>query len=141
MELLICYFVCQLIIHCTGTTKLKSVKIRQSSKEGGVRFVAFKSKEFENCKYSKVPLTSRKATSIHFLAHNKFLILDSVGELYLLLLSNIVSGSESTCDMKKLTLTMKVQNLAVLPDDSTSMLLLFLFFYVSQMQSFFIYSA
>ncbi|KAJ9561998.1 hypothetical protein OSB04_007158 [Centaurea solstitialis] len=102
-----------------GTTKLKSAKIRQSSREGGVRFVAFKSKEFENCKFSKVPLTSRKATSIHFLAHNKFLILDSVGELYLLLLSNLVSGSESTCDMKKLTLTMKVQNLAVLPDDST----------------------
>ncbi|KVH92331.1 uncharacterized protein LOC112515088 [Cynara cardunculus var. scolymus] len=103
----------------TGTAKLKSVKIRQTSREGGVRFVAFKSKEFENCKFSKVPLTSRKATSIHFLAHNKFLILDSVGELYLLLLSNLVSGSESTCDMKKLTLTMKVQNLAVLPDDST----------------------
>lgn len=103
----------------TGTAKLKSVKIRQSSREGGVRFVAFKSKEFENCKFSKVPLTSRKATSIHFLDHNKFLILDSVGELHLLLLSNLVSGSESTCDMKKLTLTMKVQNLAVLPDDST----------------------
>lgn len=104
----------------TGTAKLKSVKIRQCSREGGVRFVAFKSKEFENCKFSKVPLTSRKATSIHFLAHNKFLILDSVGELYLLLISsNLVSGSESTCDMKKLTLTMKVQNLAVLPDDST----------------------
>nr|XP_043618560.1 uncharacterized protein LOC122590302 [Erigeron canadensis] len=105
--------------HSDNSVKLKPVKMRQNSNEGGVRFVAFKSKEFEDQNSSKVPSMSLKAISIHFLAHNKFLILDSHGELYLLSLSNPNSGSGSTCDMKKLTLTMKVQNLAVLPDDST----------------------
>lgn len=102
-----------------NSAKLKPVKMRQKSKEGGVRFVAFKSQEFEDYKSSKVPLTSIKAISIHFLAHNQFLILDSVGELYLLSLSSPISGSDSTCEMKKLTLTMKVHSLAVLPDDFT----------------------
>ncbi|KAI7748996.1 hypothetical protein M8C21_009902 [Ambrosia artemisiifolia] len=101
--------------------KLKPVKMRQNSQEGGVRFVSFKGKELDDCKASKVPLEmSIKAISIQFLGHNKFLILNSVGELYLLSLSNYVSGSESVHEMKKLTLSMKVQNLAVLPDDSTS---------------------
>ncbi|KAJ0888804.1 hypothetical protein HanRHA438_Chr09g0406091 [Helianthus annuus] len=106
--------------HYDNSAKLKPVKMRQSSQEGGVRFVPFKSKGFEDYKSSKVPLEmSIKAISIQFLGHNKFLILDSVGELYLLSLSH-VSGSESVHEMKKLTLTMKVQNLAVFPDDSTS---------------------
>ncbi|KAL9993651.1 hypothetical protein Hdeb2414_s1009g00972471 [Helianthus debilis subsp. tardiflorus] len=107
--------------HYDNSAKLKPVKMRQSSQEGGVRFVPFKSKDFEDYKSSKVPLEmSIKAISIQFLGHNKFLILDSVGELYLLSLSPHVSGSESVHEMKKLTLTMKVQNLAVFPDDSTS---------------------
>lgn len=109
--------------HSDNSARLKCVKLRQISKEGGVRFVTFKSKEIENYNASKVRLASIKAISVHFLGHDKFLILDSGGELYLLLLSNPVSGSgsesESICEMKKLTLTMKVQNLAVLPDDST----------------------
>lgn len=105
--------------HSDTSAKLKCVKVRQNSKEGGVRFVAFKSKEIESYNSSKVQLTSKKAISVHFLVHNKFLILDSCGELYLLSLSNPFSGSESICEMKKMTLTMKVQNLAVLPDDST----------------------
>lgn len=115
-RLLVCSYVYIL------TAKLKCGKMRQNSREGGVCFVAFKSKEFEDVKSSKLPLTSIKAISIHFLAHDKFLILDSIGELYLLLLSKPISGSELSCEMKKLTLTMKVQNLAVLPDDSTRML-------------------
>ncbi|KAL7604281.1 uncharacterized protein LOC111901840 [Lactuca sativa] len=97
--------------HSDTSARLKCVKTRQNSKEGGVRFVAFNS--------SKVRLGSKKAISVHFLGHNKFLILDSDGELYLLSLSNPFSGSETICEMKKLTLTMKVQSLAVLPDDST----------------------
>ncbi|XP_076921131.1 uncharacterized protein LOC143582461 [Bidens hawaiensis] len=105
--------------HYDSSAKLKPLKLRQNSQECGVRFVPFKSKEFEDYESSKVPLmTSIKAVSIQFLAHNKFLILDSDGELYLLALSNHVSGSDSGHEMKKLTLTMKVQNLAVLPDDS-----------------------
>nr|GEU82775.1 hypothetical protein [Tanacetum cinerariifolium] len=99
--------------------KLKPVKTRQNSKDGGVRFVAFKCNELEDHNSSKVPSTSIKAISVHFLAHNNLLILDSFGDLYLLSLSNSVSGSDSTCEMKKLTLSMKVQNLAVLPDDSS----------------------
>ncbi|XP_076960673.1 uncharacterized protein LOC143637105 isoform X2 [Bidens hawaiensis] len=103
------------------SAKLKPLKLRQNSQECGVRFVPFKSKEFEDYESSKGPLMmSIKAVSIQFLAHNKFLILDSDGELYLLSLSNHASGSESGHEMKKLTLTMKVQNLAVLPDDSAS---------------------
>lgn len=102
-----------------NSAKLKPVKMRQNLNEGGVRFVSFKSKEFDDSNSSKVPWMSIKAISIHFLAHNKFLILDSVGELYLLLLSNPISGSVSTFEMKKLTLTMKVQIVVVLPDDFT----------------------
>lgn len=101
------------------SAKLKPVKMRQNSKDGGIRFVAFKCNELEDQNSSKVPSTSIKAISVHFLAHDKFLILDSFGDLYLLSLSNPVSGSDSTCEMKKLTLSMKVQNLAVLPDDSS----------------------
>ncbi|KAI3726468.1 hypothetical protein L1987_66265 [Smallanthus sonchifolius] len=104
--------------HYDNSAKLRPMKMRQNTQEGGTRFVPFKSKEFEGYESSKVPLMI-KAISIHFLAHNKFLILDSVGELYLLSLSNNISGPESICEMKKLTLTMKVQNLAVLADDST----------------------
>ncbi|XP_071711613.1 uncharacterized protein [Rutidosis leptorrhynchoides] len=102
-----------------NSAKLKTLKMIQNSNEDGVRFVAFKSAEFEDPNSSKGPWMSIKAISIHFLANNKFLILDSVGDLYLLLLSNPISGSVSTCEMKKLNLTMKVQIVAVHPDDST----------------------
>ncbi|KAK1433258.1 hypothetical protein QVD17_10167 [Tagetes erecta] len=101
-----------------NSAKLRLMKVRQNSQEGGTRFVPFKSNEFEDYKPTEVPLMI-KAISIHFLARDKFLILNSVGELYLLSLSNNVSGSESSYAMKQLTLTMNVQNLAVLADNST----------------------
>ncbi|KAL8231119.1 hypothetical protein R6Q57_000897 [Mikania cordata] len=100
--------------------KLRPMKMRQNSQDGGVQFVSFKSKEIKDYNSLKVSLMmSIKTVSIQLLAHNKFLILNSVGELYLLALPNHMSGSESVYEIKKLTLTMKVQNLAVLPDDST----------------------
>uniref|UniRef100_A0A5B6YYX8 Cleavage/polyadenylation specificity factor A subunit N-terminal domain-containing protein n=1 Tax=Davidia involucrata TaxID=16924 RepID=A0A5B6YYX8_DAVIN len=98
--------------------KLRPVKLRQDSKEGGACFVAFKSKNFESFKSTKVPLKSEKAISIEALSPNKFLVLDSVGDLHLLCLSNPVLGSEIPCQVKQLTHTMKVQKMAVLPDTS-----------------------
>ncbi|KAA8547820.1 hypothetical protein F0562_004249 [Nyssa sinensis] len=98
--------------------KLRPVKLRQDSKEGGACFVAFKSKNFESSKSTEVPLKSEKAISIEALSPNKFLVLDSVGDLHLLCLSNPVLGSEIPCQAKWLIPTMKVQNLAALPDTS-----------------------
>lgn len=102
-----------------SSVKLKSVKLRRDSKEGGSFFVAFKSKEVEGYKSTKVPLQSAKAISIQALSPNKFVILDSTGELQLLCLSNPVLVSEIRCHVKQLTTTMKVEKLAILPDIST----------------------
>ncbi|KAK9271869.1 hypothetical protein L1049_002234 [Liquidambar formosana] len=101
--------------HCTST-KLRPTKLRQDS---GAYFVAFKSKEVECSKSTGLPLMSAKAISIHALSPNKLLILDSVGDLHLLHLSNPVLGSKITFHMRQLTQFMKVQKLAVLPDMST----------------------
>ncbi|KAK3035239.1 hypothetical protein RJ639_033873 [Escallonia herrerae] len=102
----------------SGSVKLRSVKVGQDSREAGW-FVAFKSKEVESFNSKKLPFKSAKAVSIQVLSPNKFLVLDSVGDLHLLLLSGPLLGSEVLCHMKHLTLTMKVQKLAVLPDIST----------------------
>lgn len=102
--------------------KLRSVKLIQDSKERGGCFVSFK-REVENFN-SKIPLKSAKSISIQALSPNKFLIMDSVGDVHLLCLPNPVIGSEVSCHMKQLPLTMKVQKLAVLPDISPSMLCL-----------------
>ncbi|XP_028084799.1 uncharacterized protein LOC114285884 isoform X3 [Camellia sinensis] len=101
-----------------SSLKLKSVKLRRDSKEGGSFFVAFKS-EVEGYKSTKVPLQSAKAISIQALSPNKFVILDSTGELQLLCLSNPVLVSEIRCHVKQLTTSMKVEKLAILPDIST----------------------
>ncbi|KAF5961383.1 hypothetical protein HYC85_002592 [Camellia sinensis] len=98
-----------------SSLKLKSVKLRRDSKEGGSFFVAFKSKEVEGYKSTK----SAKAISIQALSPNKFVILDSTGELQLLCLSNPVLVSEIRCHVKQLTTSMKVEKLAILPDIST----------------------
>lgn len=98
--------------------------------------MAFKTKESEGSKSTKASKKSAKAISIQvLLLPNKFLVLDSVGDLHLLSLSNPVPGSEIPCHMKQLTLNMKVQMLAVLPDISTSnasFIWLFLSFRASQ---------
>lgn len=101
------------------TVKLKSVKLRQDSNRGSSCFVAFKNKEVNSDKLINVPLQSAKAISIQALSPNKFLILDSDGQLHLLCVSLPVVGSEIHCHVKQLTNTMKVEKLAVLPDLST----------------------
>ncbi|CAL5324857.1 unnamed protein product [Camellia sinensis] len=106
-------------LEISSFVKLKSVKLRRDSKEGGSFFVAFKSKEVEGYKSTKVPLQSAKAISIQALSPNKFVILDSTGELQLLCLSNPVLVSEIRCHVKQLTTSMKVEKLAILPDIST----------------------
>ncbi|PSS30573.1 RNA methyltransferase [Actinidia chinensis var. chinensis] len=103
--------------HC-DSVKLKSVKLRQDSRASAC-FVELKKEEVESCKPTKVPLQSTKAVSIQALSPNKFLIVDSAGELQLLCLSNPVLASEIPCHVKLLTASMKVEKLAVLPDIST----------------------
>ncbi|KAF7130846.1 hypothetical protein RHSIM_Rhsim10G0063400 [Rhododendron simsii] len=107
--------------HC-DSVKLKSVNLGQDSKGGSTCFAAFKYKEVDSYKLSKVPLQPAKAISIQALSPKKFLILDSVGQLHLMCLSLPVipvSGSDIHCHVKQLTNTMKVEKLAVLPDLST----------------------
>ncbi|KAA8530549.1 hypothetical protein F0562_005258 [Nyssa sinensis] len=101
--------------------KLRPVKLRQDSKDSGVCFVAFKSKDVKSLKSKKIPLNSAKAISIKALSPNNFLVLDSYGDLHLLCLSNPALESEIPSHMKRLTHTMKVQKLAVLPDTSMRM--------------------
>lgn len=76
---------------------------------------------------------SLKAVTIRVLSKKKFLILDSIGDLYLLNLQNTVIASESrfpvtsTCgQLKRLDVTMKVQLLSILPDTCASMVSAFL---------------
>ncbi|KAG6743096.1 hypothetical protein POTOM_054042 [Populus tomentosa] len=96
--------------------KLRSVRCRQDSGEGGACFVAFKREEVEVLK----PTTS-KAVSIQALSHKKFVILDSMGDLHILCLSAPVIGSNFMAHMRRLPHSMKVQKLAVLPDISLKM--------------------
>ncbi|KAL6961037.1 hypothetical protein U1Q18_038800 [Sarracenia purpurea var. burkii] len=104
------------------SVKLKSVKVRQDSKGDSACFVSFQNKEIDISKpTNKVPLQSAKAISIQALSPDKFLILDSTGKLQLLYLSNSALVSEIPCHMKQLSVTMKVENLVVLHDISTSM--------------------
>ncbi|CAK9150929.1 unnamed protein product [Ilex paraguariensis] len=98
--------------------KLRSLKLRQDSKERGAFFVAFKSKEVESAKSTKAPLKFAKAISVHALSPNKFLVLSSDGDLHLLSLANPVHGSEIPCHLMQLTCTMKVQKLTVFSDIS-----------------------
>ncbi|XP_058087685.1 uncharacterized protein LOC131234761 isoform X2 [Magnolia sinica] len=110
------------------SAKHKTVKLRQDSGELGSLFVAFKVLEVERSKSKPAVPASLKAVSIHALSRQRFLILDSVGDVHLLSLNNIFLGSELTkhsstpfkgCHMRRLECTMKVQMLAVLPDIST----------------------
>ncbi|KAJ6960417.1 uncharacterized protein [Populus alba] len=98
------------------SVKLRSVRCRQDSGEGGACFVAFKREEVEVLK----PTTS-KAVSIQALSHKKFVILDSMGDLHILCLSAPVIGSNFMAHMRRLPHSMKVQKLAVLPDISLKM--------------------
>jgi hypothetical protein len=85
--------------------------------------VAFRSGEVGSSTSTRKLKMSVKAISIQALSPKKFVILDSVGELHLLHLSNSVIGSDSSCHMKQLPHIMEVQKLVVFPDVSISMLL------------------
>lgn len=102
----------------TESAKLRSVRLRQDSREGIANFVAFKSKD-DNFESIKIPAKSAKAVGIQALSSTKFLILDSEGNLHLLFLATSVHGSETRYHMKQITHNMKVRKLAVLPDSST----------------------
>ncbi|TMX04560.1 hypothetical protein EJD97_007583 [Solanum chilense] len=102
----------------TESAKLRSVKLRQDSREGIANFVAFKNKD-GNFESIKIPVKSAKAIGIQALSSTRFLILDSEGNLHLLFLATSVHGSETPYSMKQLTHNMKVRKLTVLPDSST----------------------
>ncbi|CAN0928921.1 hypothetical protein LINGRAHAP2_LOCUS36757 [Linum grandiflorum] len=93
--------------------KPRSVRWRKDSNEGCSCFVPFKSKDVEGLGSS-----IGKATSIQALSAKKFMILDSTGDLHVLSLSNPGGGSNIVSDIRKIPYSMKVQNLAVLPDIS-----------------------
>ena len=85
--------------------------------------MSFRSGEMGSSASTRKLQMSVKAISIQALSPKKFVILDSVGELHLLYLSNSVTGSDSSYHMKQLPHIMEVQKLAVFPDVSISMLL------------------
>lgn len=94
--------------------KVKSVKVGH---EAGI----FKSLNVVNLALSKstdTRKTTAKAISIKAMSANKFLILDSLGNLHLLSISKLV-GSKLNLQMRQLDQFMKVQKLAVLPGTQT----------------------
>lgn len=97
-------------------SKLRSVKLKQDSSVGGGAFFVQFSLEEPCQKSSTKSLSSLRAVSVQSLSQKKFLVLDSDGDLHLL---GLYSGLESTGHMKRLSHTMKVQLLAVLPDISS----------------------
>ncbi|KAK6150952.1 hypothetical protein DH2020_015884 [Rehmannia glutinosa] len=100
-----------------GLVKLRSLKLRQDSKDVGAFFVAFEDKNVE----SSISMTRRsvKAISIQALSANYFVVLDTIGDVHLLSLSCSVQGLDNPCLMKRLTQSMKVLKLAVFHDVST----------------------
>ncbi|XP_019173084.1 PREDICTED: uncharacterized protein LOC109168504 [Ipomoea nil] len=100
------------------SVKLRSIKLRQDSREWGASYIAFNHK-VDNFESVKVPIRSVKAITIQALSSRKFLILDSVGKLHILCLANSAPSSEINGHMKQLNHTMSVQKMAVLPDNST----------------------
>lgn len=99
------------------------MKLKQDSSVGGGTFFVQFSLEEPCQKSSTKSLSSLRAVSVQSLSQKKFLVLDSDGDLHLL---GLYSGLESTGHMKRLSHTMKVQLLAVLPDISSSIILLFI---------------
>ncbi|XP_057980025.1 uncharacterized protein LOC131165664 [Malania oleifera] len=99
------------------SVNLRSVKLGQDLGQGSAYFVAIKSKEDRSSKSTSVRFSAR-AISIQALSANKFLILDSVGDLHLLCLSNLNFGSEIMCQLRQLPHIMKVRKLVVLSDSS-----------------------
>lgn len=102
--------------------KLRTLKLRQDSREDISHFMAFRIKEVESDKSNKMPMKSAKAISINSISPNKFLILDSDGVLRFLHLRNSIHGPEFSYNMEQLTQTMRVRKLAILPGMFTGIL-------------------
>ncbi|XP_047323086.1 uncharacterized protein LOC124926821 [Impatiens glandulifera] len=97
--------------------KPKMVKLRQESSEAYISFVELKSKEVEsNGSLKKTVTSSAKAISIQTLSSNKFLVLDSTGDLHMLCLPKSAHGSKLSCYVKPISYNIKVKKMAVLPD-------------------------
>ncbi|KAJ4850077.1 hypothetical protein Tsubulata_019371, partial [Turnera subulata] len=101
---------------CNGVLegKPRSMKNRQHSGEGCASFVALSSKDLEGGKSSIV-----KAVSVQALSPKKFLILDSMGDMHIMTLSDAVGGSNIMPQIRRLPHCMKVQKLAIIPDVSS----------------------
>ncbi|XP_020255164.1 uncharacterized protein LOC109831955 isoform X2 [Asparagus officinalis] len=107
--------------------KLRTLKLRQDSGNFSSFFV-MTSAVAQDSECSTGLQASLKAIAIRILSQKKFLILDSVGNIYLLSLRNVLaletissSSTISTADqLNHLDVTMNVQLLAVLPDISAN---------------------
>ncbi|RAL46588.1 hypothetical protein DM860_004867 [Cuscuta australis] len=100
------------------SVKLRCAKLRQDSRDWGASFLAFE--QVDTFESVEVPIRSVKAISIQALSLSKFLILDSVGNLHILFLGYSAPGYQIHGHMKQLSHTMRVQKMAVLPDNSAS---------------------
>lgn len=104
--------------------KLRTVRVSQNSSDHSSFFVVMTCGDIQN---SKNALSSVKVVSIHALSQKKFLILDSAGDLHVLSLHGTVKAPKDThysitskdAHVNHLDHTMKVQMLAVIPDIST----------------------
>ncbi|XP_020522358.1 uncharacterized protein LOC18433644 isoform X1 [Amborella trichopoda] len=101
-----------------------TLKLRQDSGEHGSYFVSFKGSDCHGSKCNNPSSASLRVISIHALAHKRFLILDSFGDLHLLNLHGNPSGSE-TIDvasnqsfMKRMDCSMNVQMFGAFSDVS-----------------------
>ncbi|CAN1241187.1 hypothetical protein LINPERPRIM_LOCUS4857 [Linum perenne] len=99
------------------SVKLRCVRWRKDSNEACSCFVPFKTKDVEG-----MGSNIGKATSIQALSPKMFMILDSNGDLHILSLSNPGGGTNIVADIRKVPCSMKVQNLAILPDISLTFL-------------------
>ncbi|OAY80249.1 hypothetical protein ACMD2_25167 [Ananas comosus] len=108
--------------------KLKMLRIKQNSENSYSFLVAMNCASVQKQKNGTGVLASAKAVSVHALSKNKFLILDSVGDLHVLSLRNkaVPSGITDQCSLTskeahtyRLDHPMKIQLLAVLPNTST----------------------
>ncbi|KAK9700163.1 hypothetical protein RND81_08G220900 [Saponaria officinalis] len=98
-----------------STVKPRSFKLRQDSGEWGMQFVSFSSTVDEGRKSRESQNTTTKAISIVAVSQQKFLALDSNGDLHVLHLSKSGSGQ-----MTHLPSTIQVQQLAAFPDTSAN---------------------
>lgn len=100
--------------------KLRSARLRQDSKEGGACFVSFR-EDGDSFNSTELQVKPVKAIDIEALSPNEFLVMDSARRIHHLCLSNSVLGSEVSYHINQLSLSMKVQKMAVLPGISSSM--------------------